>query len=79
MNAGLGISFSIADQSLIHTFTINAAWQYHEEARKGTLEEGKLADLVILKENPLSCPVEEIGAIAVLETIKEGVTVYIAK
>ena len=59
--------------------TINAAWQYHEEARKGTLEEGKLADLVILKENPLSCPVEEIGAIAVLETIKEGVTVYIAK
>lgn len=63
----------------LQAVTINAAWQYHEEDRKGSLEEGKLADLVILEKNPLSCPAEEIGSIAVLETIKEGVSVYTRK
>ena len=63
----------------LQAVTINAAWQYHEEDRKGSLEEGKLADLVILEKNPLSCPAEEIGTIAVLETIKEGVSVYTRK
>ena len=63
----------------LQAVTINAAWQYHEEDRKGSLEEGKLADLVILEKNPLSCPAEEIGTIGVLETIKEGVSVYTRK
>ncbi len=56
--------------------TINAAYQYGEEDIKGTLESGKYADLVILEKNPFEVEVEEIGSITVLETIKEGNTVY---
>ncbi len=56
--------------------TINAAYMYHEEARKGTLEAGKLADLVLLDRNPLKVDPMEIRDITVLETIKEGVTLY---
>jgi predicted amidohydrolase YtcJ len=43
---------------------------------KGTLEEGKLADMVVLDKNPLKVPEEEIKNIVVLETYKEGVQVY---
>jgi len=56
--------------------TINAAWQFFEEDRKGSLEEGKLADLVILDGNPLKIDKEEINQIKVLETIKEGRTIW---
>jgi len=56
--------------------TINAAYAYFEEDIKGTLEEGKLADLVILDENPLKVDPYDIKDIQVLETIKEGVTLY---
>ncbi len=55
-----------------------AAHQHFEEDRKGTLTEGKLADLVILSDNPLTCDPMDIKDIAVLETIKEGRTVYAA-
>lgn len=57
--------------------TINAAYEYHEEDRKGTLEVGKLADMVILDGNPLKVDVMHIKDIQVLETIKEGETVYL--
>ncbi|WP_040978433.1 amidohydrolase [Oceanobacillus jeddahense] len=56
--------------------TINAAYQYFEEDRKGSLEEGKVADLVILDKNPLKTNKMAIKDIAVLETIKEGETIY---
>ncbi|MFO7663967.1 MAG: amidohydrolase family protein [Chloroflexota bacterium] len=60
----------------LKALTINAAWQLREEDRKGTLEAGKLADLVILDANPLTIPEDDILNIKVVETIKEGVTVY---
>jgi hypothetical protein len=53
-----------------------AAYQLKEETSKGTLEAGKLADLVILEKNPLKVESTKIKDIAVLETIKEGKTIF---
>jgi predicted amidohydrolase YtcJ len=56
--------------------TAHAAWQIKEEKSKGTLETGKLADLVILARNPLKVDPATIKDIAVVETIKEGRTIF---
>lgn len=56
--------------------TANAAYQYGEEDRKGTLEVGKLADLAVLDRNPLEVPADEIRTIQTLKTIKEGTVVW---
>jgi len=56
--------------------TSYAAYQYFEENKKGTLEPGKFADLVILSENPLKVEPMAIKDIVVEETIKEGVSIY---
>ena len=53
-----------------------SAYQHFEEDRKGTLKIGKIADLVVLNTNPLKSKLNDIKDIIVLETIKEGVTVY---
>ena len=57
--------------------TIWAPEQYGEEDRRGTLEAGKIADLVILDGDPLAVDPMAIKDIKVLETIKEGTTVYV--
>ena len=60
----------------LRAVTVNAAWQYFEEERKGSLRPGKRADLVLLSADPLAVPAEEIREIQVLETIKAGETIY---
>lgn len=53
-----------------------AAEQYGEADRKGTLEVGKLADLVILDKDPVDVDPASIKDIKIVETIKEGQTIY---
>jgi predicted amidohydrolase YtcJ len=60
----------------LRAVTAMAAYQLKEEKTKGTLEPGKLADLVILEQNPLRVDPLTIKDIAVAETIKEGKTVW---
>jgi len=60
----------------LRAVTAMAAYQLKEEKAKGTLEPGKLADLVILEKNPLKVEPTTIKDIVVVETIKEGRTVY---
>ncbi len=60
----------------LRAVTATAAYQLKEEKMKGTLEPGKLADLVILDCNPLKVEAIAIKDIVVVETIKEGRTVF---
>jgi predicted amidohydrolase YtcJ len=75
----LGDDQKISPVDALRAVTIDAAWQYFEEDRKGSIEPGKLADMVILSADPLEVDPKTIGDIKVLETIMEGVSVYTHK
>lgn len=60
----------------LKAMTIWPAWQQFEGDRKGSLEVGKLADLVILSQDPTAVDPETLADIKVVETIKEGQAIY---
>lgn len=72
----LGEAFSIPIYEALKAITINASYQAFDETIKGSLEVGKLADFVILSDNPLTIPKEAIQSIKVLKTIKEDKIIY---
>lgn len=72
----LGEEFRITPREALKAVTINAAYQIFEEDNKGSIETGKRADFAVLSDNPLTVPSEKIKEIAVLETIKDGKTIY---
>jgi predicted amidohydrolase YtcJ len=72
----LGPDQRITPIEALKTQTIWAAEQYDEQATRGSLEAGKIADLVILDKNPLAVEPMAIKDIKVIETIKEGKSIY---
>ena len=72
----IGEKEKLTPYEALQSITSWSAYQHFEEEQKGTLQEGKLADMVILDKNPLKVSPTEIKEIVVLETIKEGVSVY---
>ena len=56
----------------LRMMTADAAYALHEEDELGTLAAGKLADLVVLSENPLTTPVAELAQLHVLMTLVDG-------
>lgn len=72
----LGPEERVSPLEAMRAMTIDAAWQNFEEHIKGSIEPGKLADLVILSDNPLTVEPLAIREIEVLETIVGGETVY---
>lgn len=72
----LGPDHRVPVATALKALTIWPAWQHFEEKSKGTIEVGKLADFVILSDNPLKVAEDKLADLKVLETIKEGKSVY---
>ncbi|MDR3450643.1 MAG: amidohydrolase [Alphaproteobacteria bacterium] len=64
-----------AEQALL-AYTRTAAWANHMDDKLGTLETGKLADLVVLSQNILAIPANQIGKTTVDATVVGGRVVY---
>jgi predicted amidohydrolase YtcJ len=60
----------------LRMYTVNAAYASLEENLKGSIEEGKLADLTVLSDDPRKTPPTKIGDIKVKMTIVGGKVVY---
>ena len=68
----LGPDQRVTRQQALRMATINNAWLNMEERTKGSIEPNKLADLVILNEDPLTCPEPRLRDAKVLATIVGG-------
>lgn len=69
-------SEALTREQALRLYTINNAYINREEKLKGTLETGKLADLVITDRDPLTCPMNDLKDTKVLYTIVGGKVVF---
>jgi len=60
----------------VRVYTHNGAYAHFEEQSKGSIEEGKLADLAVLSKNILAVPTEEIRGLSVDMTVVDGKVVH---
>ena len=72
----LGTEQAVTREEALRMYTINGAYLSFEEKVKGSVEPGKLADLLIIDRDILTCPVDHIKDTRVLRTILGGRTVY---
>ena len=72
----LGEEQKISTYSALEAMTINAAFQHFEDDIKGSIEVGKLADLVVLSEDPLSIPVNELLELKIMATYSHGKEIF---
>ena len=72
----IGPEHRVDVMTALKAMTIWPAWQHFEEETKGSIEIGKLADFVILDQDPTAVDPDRIDLIKVVETIKEDVTVF---
>jgi predicted amidohydrolase YtcJ len=63
-------------EQALKAITLGAAYQYFEEAEKGSITLGKRADFVLLESNPLSSEPEQLQDIAIVETFARGKSIY---
>lgn len=75
----MGKNERLTPYEALKAITIWGAYSFKEENVKGSIKQGKLADLVILDQNPLKVDPLKIKDIKVLQTIKEGRAVYTRK
>ncbi|MET8573599.1 amidohydrolase [Streptomyces sp. NPDC005012] len=72
----LGPDERVTSEQALRAYTLDAAWASHDEDRRGSLTPGKLADLVLLSDDPVEVDGSRIGAIGVLATFVAGTCVY---
>jgi len=75
----IGPGEAVSREEAIRLYTEKAAYLAWDENRKGTLEPGKLADMIILDKDPLTVPVEQLMATKVDMTIVGGRIVFVAR
>ena len=73
----LGQNQRITVLQALKALTLDAAFQHFEENEKGSIEIGKRADMIILDNDPTRVESMRIKDIQVLETIKDGQTVFV--
>jgi len=66
----------LSREQALRLYTINNAFLNHEEKWKGSLEAGKVADMVLIDRDVLNCPVEEVRNVRVLWTMMGGKLVF---
>ena len=62
----------ISIQDALRMATYNGAYITFDEKERGSLETGKIADMVILSHNPYTCSLDELKNIKVVDTILSG-------
>ena len=67
---------SISPLEAMKSYTIDAAYASFEEKGKGSISPGKLADLVVLSDDPTTVSSDQIMKIKVLTTILDGKVVW---
>jgi predicted amidohydrolase YtcJ len=72
----LGPEQRISAYDALKAYTSDAAYCSFEENIKGTITPGKLADFVVLAQNPLEVEKEKIKEIQILSTIMGGEVVF---
>jgi predicted amidohydrolase YtcJ len=61
---------------VLRAITMNSSYELHQDQSTGSLEAGKLADLIVIDRNALDIPAEQIADIKVLLTVVGGRVVY---
>jgi predicted amidohydrolase YtcJ len=72
----LGDEQKISTYEALKAITINAAYQHFEDDIKGSIEVGKLADLVVLSADPLSIPSESLLDLQIVSTFSRGKEIF---
>lgn len=72
----LGDDPGLSRETVVRSITVNSSYALHQEDKTGSLEVGKLADLIVLDRNLFEIPAEEIADIQVLLTVVGGKVVY---
>ena len=66
----------ISREQALRMYTLNGAYLSFEEKKKGSIEPGKLADMVVISKNYLTCPVDQIRGIQAIKTVVGGKVVF---
>jgi predicted amidohydrolase YtcJ len=74
----LGEDTGLSRRQALRAITINSSYELHQDADTGSLEPGKLADLIVLDRNVMEIPVDQIAETHVLQTMVGGHIVYSA-
>jgi predicted amidohydrolase YtcJ len=74
----LGKDKGLSRRQALRAITLNSSYELHQDAETGSLETGKLADLIVLDRNVLEIPEDQIANTKVMQTVVGGRIVYSA-